>query len=733
MKSPDAPKHAEALHAPDTPKPDGYELLRVRTEVNSPVSFLEWFRPGGPWVLTSIVPDKGTSTSTFRADQKELLEKWIAAKDGVENIYFQVAETGTRNITKKTRRDDITGSKWVWVDVDPSDCLDRDEIITRLETFHPRPSLVIDSGGGYQAFWQISLCDDLDDLEAINRWLSEKLGGDNCHNADRIMRLPGTTNVPNKKKRKAGRVATPASVVWWEDTVFSLGDFGTGDKQAVATRLESVDDLDRWTVPSKTKMVIVQGHDPDEPNKHPSRSEWFWYVICELARCEVPPGVIKSVVLDEGFEISEHVRDQKSPETYADRQIAKALEQAEGPKFSPVQQDGTPVKGYHNAREALKHLGLDIWHNVFTDRHMIEGLPIQDYVGQVSDEAMVVVRDMVVDRFGFDPGKEPLYDAFASLAVAHRRDPVVDFLDGLHWDGVERLDTWLVQTYGAEDNRYTREVGRLVLRAMCRRAREPGVKFDHMIVLEGSQGTGKSLSLSILAGGEHFSDAPLFSANAGRDRGEILQGNWINEVAELQGMKKGDVEDVKAFITQRADEFRAAYARMKAKYPRRGILVGTTNEKRWNKDPTGARRFLPVPIGRADIGWLRENRDQLLAEADVKRAGQLWLSDEVAADAELLHAERREAHSWDDKLEDFLPEQVSGGYERVSTRHLLDVVLELPDAVKARADTTSVLGVRMRLLGWDGPKPVRFESGRRAKGYTRPTDQPDQVPGEVPF
>lgn len=330
----------------------------------TPVEFLEWFRPGGPWVLTAIVPDKGTSTITFTSENMEQMSRWIMSKDGFENVYFQVNPTGNRNIVKKTSKKDITAGEWLYVDVDPRGdkenfVAERKRILARLKEFSPPPSLIIDSGGGYQAFWRLSepfsLSGSWEEYERYNKQLEVDLGGDHCHNVDRIMRLPGTINVPNKKKLSKGRVPTPTSVKSKSDQIFDIaafnqaplldgGDSGDVGRHRVTLsgnlpRLKDVDDLDEWSVSNKVKLLIVQGHDPDDPSKYGSRSECFWHVICELVRSEVPDDVIGSVILDEGFLISGHVLDQKNPQGYATRQLQRAHEYGVNPELPGFNDD----------------------------------------------------------------------------------------------------------------------------------------------------------------------------------------------------------------------------------------------------------------------------------------------------------------------------------------------------------------------------------------------------------
>ena len=80
-----------------------------------------------------------------------------------------------------------------------------------------------------------------------------------------------------------------------------------------------------------------------------------------------------------------------------------------------------------------------------------------------------------------------------TLANHHRFHPVCNYLDALQWDGVPRIDRWLITYGGAKDGDYVRAVGALVLVAAVRRVRSPGCKFDEMLVLENpEQGTNKS-------------------------------------------------------------------------------------------------------------------------------------------------------------------------------------------------------------------------------------------------
>ena len=181
------------------------------------------------------------------------------------------------------------------------------------------------------------------------------------------------------------------------------------------------------------------------------------------------------------------------------------------------------------------------------------------------------------------------------------------------------LHVWVdgsVYYLGADDTELNRAFGRKILLAAVRRVLQRGCKFDYMLILEGLQGAGKSSAWQILAGAENFSDAQIKWDDPKQQR--ELMGAWIHEVSELVGLRKADVDAIKSFLSRQVDRGRAAYDRFPSDQPRRGIIVGTINPRPgmgYLTDPTGARRFWPVKVGRIALDALKEDRDQLWAEA----------------------------------------------------------------------------------------------------------------------
>ena len=248
-------------------------------------------------------------------------------------------------------------------------------------------------------------------------------------------------------------------------------------------------------------------------------------------------------------------------------------------------------------------------------------------------------------------------ERFVDVALAKTADdrsyhPIRDYFAALPaWDGVPRVDTLLIDYLGAEDNGYVRAVCRKSLCAAYRRVFHPGIKFDYMPVLNGAQGIGKSTFISNL-GKEWFSDSLSLSDMNDKTAAEKLQGYWIMEIGELAGMKKADIDKVKAFISRSDDKYRAAFGRRVTSHPRQCVFFGTTNsENGYLRDITGNRRFWNVRVtGRGKYRlWQMtpELVDQVWAEvAAVAEDEELFLSPELEAFA---RREQRGAMEMDDR------------------------------------------------------------------------------------
>ena len=228
--------------------------------------------------------------------------------------------------------------------------------------------------------------------------------------------------------------------------------------------------------------------------------------------------------------------------------------------------------------------------------------------------------------------RQDLADALTSIARERAYHPVRDYLRSLpEWDGVNRADRILIDYLGADDTEYVKEVTKRWLIAAISRAMRPGCKFDYMPVISGPGGIGKSMLIGIL-GGEWFSDNLSFDDMRDKTAAEKIQGTWINEIGELKGMRKMEVESIKSFISRQEDIYRPAFGRRVEHRQRGCIFIGTSNADDYLKDITGNRRFWPVEVSgktkRKPWDITEEIRAQIWAEA--------WYYYDVLDDTELI-------------------------------------------------------------------------------------------------
>ena len=253
------------------------------------------------------------------------------------------------------------------------------------------------------------------------------------------------------------------------------------------------------------------------------------------------------------------------------------------------------------------------------------------YPRQMGDNDVTGFRTRA-EMHGLRLGTSDIASAINFAAHEREIDPVLDRLKSFVWDGIDRLDNWLVDYMGADDNSFTRAVGAKWMIAAAERVVRPGCKFDYMLVLEGPQGVMKSTGLRAIAealGPDAFSDR--LSSLKNKDSMIELLGKVIVEVAELAAFKNEDSEGIKRFLSAQDDDLRLPWDKITSRLKRGCVFAGTVNPDGmgWLNDPTGGRRFWPVEVTRVDLERLRKDAPQLWAEARVRmEAGErTWLDD----------------------------------------------------------------------------------------------------------
>jgi putative DNA primase/helicase len=211
--------------------------------------------------------------------------------------------------------------------------------------------------------------------------------------------------------------------------------------------------------------------------------------------------------------------------------------------------------------------------------------------------------------------------AFTKVADDRHFHPIRDYLDALPpWDGTKRVDGLFINYLKADDTQYVRAVTKKSFAAMVARIYQPGVKFDCVPVLDGEQGIGKSSIVKDLVTPEYYSESLSLTDMDDKSGAEKLQGFWVIEIGELAGMKKADIEKVKAFLSTADDKYRPSYGKTVESHPRQCVIIATVNgERGYLRDITGNRRFWIIKLHqqKQKQKWQFDQnfRDQFWAEA----------------------------------------------------------------------------------------------------------------------
>lgn len=339
------------------------------------LEFLRLIYPDGPWMLTAISVDKKSiEARTFDQDEHDDVLAWLNLH-AHKNLYYSVNEpVQAAREKKKLLKTDVRRAHFLHVDVDPR-IKDKDDprtdeewlaaeqerILHQLSSYKPEPTVVVFSGGGYNALWRLdapfaiaegsaseeeSLARAID-LERRNWQLELDFATpDHCRDVSRILRLPGTINRPNKEKIAKGRVPALSCLIHNTEQAYALSVFKATPKVASPGGVKAPQSvnfanlprsqLDRLEVGEEVKRIIAAGFDENNPKRWNSRSDALYYVCCELVRCGLSDELILGIITDRRFGISASVLDKGSGmRRYAQRQVKRARNKVEAEASSP--------------------------------------------------------------------------------------------------------------------------------------------------------------------------------------------------------------------------------------------------------------------------------------------------------------------------------------------------------------------------------------------------------------
>lgn len=346
-----------------------------------------------------------------------------------------------------------------------------------------------------------------------------------------------------------------------------------------------------------------------------------------------------------------------------------------------------------NVEAHLALAGRSVAYDEFADRILLDGQPL-------NDRTELLARADMAETYFIKFSKETFADGLRAAAYRNSRHPLREWLASTEptWDGVPRLDRWLTTYLGVESTPYTDAVGAIFLTAAVRRARQPGCKFDELMILEGPQGIEKSTAVATLCPDRGWFSEDFTVKMDSKELLEATHGKWLVEAPELSKLTGAEVEHVKHLLSRQWDRARMAYERTPTDRGRQWVGFGTVNPTNdgYLSDPTGNRRFWPVKCGVVDVLGIERDRGQLWAEAaqretagaSIRLPEALWALAAVEQDARVVV----------DPLMEILVEAL-GGFEngRIATSAIWDL-LRIP--TDRRSSAGRKVGDIMKRMGW---------------------------------
>lgn len=347
------------------------------------------------------------------------------------------------------------------------------------------------------------------------------------------------------------------------------------------------------------------------------------------------------------------------------------------------------------------------WNNLEYRIESTESLPFKKRPGPLDENDIVGMKQWLGNKQMLgqemsEPSIDTAYHGIIRAARTAEFDPIADYLTSLTWDGIDRVDTMLSDFCETPQNEYTQAVAHVLIYGAVLRALIPGCKLDYMPISVGEQGCRKTTMLIVLYSPWY---REMTGAALGTAAAHEIQGAWVLEIAELQQYGRSAEDQAKAFITRQIDVYRPPYAREYVSRPRRCLIVGTTNDYEFLRDPTGNRRYLPFRVGQIDTEGLAEVKDQLFAEAMVKAVEQdengIWkprlslvLSPEAARAAIEVQQDSMVEDPWESMIIDFIRDR-----DHIHPNDVLEM-LSVPVERRDRRALLRVVSV-LRQLGYE--------------------------------
>lgn len=706
--------------------------------------------------------DKATRWFPVTEINKAISE--ITKLSNTQNVYYGVGLRKEKlNEHQRGSNKDVSYLPAVWLEVDikggthaTENLPDMQQAKTIMDTVGLEPNIVIHSGGGLHFYWLLDkpvriLTDK--ERESAGRMLKRFQGMfiglakqqglhiDNTSDIARVLRVPGTFNLKSEKKPVQTIRMNPEkrySLGELLKTITQMEDKLPKEKKELGTYSNSKAEL-----PDAKPEPIIEGcnfiQSYLENKESASYAEWM-AALSIGAYCEDPETVGHEWSWGHtGYSESEtdkkinEIRARMKPRTCSSLsdEFGKCAGCIHNGKIkSPIalgmrsnfqihlEQDRNWIDKleYGITKQGEKHLlkngrnielilenciGDKIAYNVFADEEtVLADLPWR----RIEDQDEWKNADFAELSHWFDvkwnlKNEKQINNAF--VHVLHKRSfhPIKDYLESTKWDGELRIPYFFHNFLGVENNSFNREIAVRFFTGAVRRVYQPGCKHDWSVVLVGGQGLMKSWLIEKIAVCDTFGELTSFDA---KDGGEQLRGKWILEIPELAAKKKSNNEEMKAFMSRRSDDYRAAYARKTEKRPRQAVLVGTSNDMEFITDETGDRRNVPLLCQKEHI-TMDISKDltpefllQLWAEAKVyfDQGKESYLDKQLESELSEMQTRHKKTDPLQDEVLEYAARIEEKGRAHLCVREIWDhVVADDPKKKPTRKDSDRIIAM----------------------------------------
>lgn len=391
----------------------------------------------------------------------------------------------------------------------------------------------------------------------------------------------------------------------------------------------------------------------------------------------------------------------------------------------PIMNMANIIRIFNNQPLFKDFIWYDEFHNQFYTHFNFTTEPCAARVW--TDGDMLSMLHFLQDKCGFTKiNHQAVEQAVRTYANKRVRNEPLDWMKSLEWDGNPRIADFFTNCFGAKDTEYVKAASRNWWVSMAARTFKPGCKMDNMVVLEGLQGVFKSTVLNIV-GGKWY--GTIAGSPDSKDFLMSLQGKLLLEVEELDSFARAEESTIKRIITVKEDRFRPPYERVMATFPRRCVMVGTTNKDDYLRDFTGGRRFWPIYANAIDRDWAERDRDQLFAEAvHLFVTGEKWW--EMPHETKAEQAARQEQDIWTYAVLEYLngPQSFT---DEVTTRAIATVGLKIDENKLDRRIEIRIANI-LKSIGWSKPGAgKRWIDGKKVNVWCRPEN--DTTPRQMPL